>query len=174
MKMSKTKLILHPVRMKIIQSLINGKKFTVNQIAERVKDVPQATLYRQLNTLLEADLIEVVQENQVRGTIEKVYALKEQSVHSMEEFLSLNKEEHLELFLTFTTELVGQFENYLAQDDIDLVKDGAGYRIAKLYLTDLEYLDLVKGIGSLIQKASLNEPSPERKAKNIATIIIPE
>lgn len=174
MKMSKIKLILHPVRMKIIQSLINGKKFTVNQIAERVKDVPQATLYRQLNTLLEADLIEVVQENQVRGTIEKVYALKEQSVHSMEEFLSLNKEEHLELFLTFTTELVGQFENYLAQDDIDLVKDGAGYRIAKLYLTDLEYLDLVKGIGSLIQKASLNEPSPERKAKNIATIIIPE
>lgn len=83
MKMSKIKLILHPVRMKIIQSLINGKKFTVNQIAERVKDVPQATLYRQLNTLLEADLIEVVQENQVRGTIEKVYALKEQSVHSM-------------------------------------------------------------------------------------------
>lgn len=62
----------------------------------------------------------------------------------------------------------------MAQDDIDLVKDGAGYRIAKLYLTDLEYLDLVKGIGSLIQKASLNEPSPERKAKNIATIIIPE
>ena len=174
MKQSKTKLILHPVRMKIIQSLINGKQLTVQQISERVKDIPQATLYRQLSTLLEADLIQVVQENQIRVTVEKVYALKEQSINSQEEFLNLSKEEHLELFLTFTTQLLGLYENYLNQGDGDLVRDGAGYRVAMLYLSDEEYMELMKNIGSLIQKATLNEPSPERKAKNIATIIIPD
>lgn len=174
MKHSRTKLILHPVRMKIIQSLINGKQLTVQQISDRVQDVPQATLYRQLTTLLEADLIQVVQENQIRGTIEKVYALKEQTINSQEEFLNLSKEEHLELFLTFMTHLLGLYENYLNQGDVDLLNDGVGYRIAKLYLSDEEYMELVKNIGSLIQKAALNEPAPERKAKNLATIIIPD
>jgi DNA-binding PadR family transcriptional regulator len=131
-------------------------------------------LYRQLNTLLEADLIQVVQENQIRGTVEKVYALKEQSVNSMEDFLKLSKEDHLELFLTFTTQLVGQFENYLNQEDIDFIRDGVSYRVAKLYLTDEEFKELVINIGALIQKAALNQPSPERKARNFATIIIPK
>ena len=76
MNQSKMKLILHPVRMKIIQSLLNGKNLTVQQLSQRAKDVPQATLYRHLNKLLEADFIQVVQENQIRGTVEKVYALK--------------------------------------------------------------------------------------------------
>jgi DNA-binding transcriptional ArsR family regulator len=174
MKHSKTKLILHPVRMKIVQSLINGKKLTVQQIAERVKDVPQATLYRQLNTLLEAEIIQVVQENQIRGTVEKIYALKERSVQTQKEFLDLSKEQQLELFLSFTTHLLGLYENYLDQDGVDLLKDGVGYRMAKLYLSDEEHMELIKNIGKLIHAATLNEPSPERKIKNIATIVIPE
>ncbi|PLT32118.1 helix-turn-helix domain-containing protein [Bacillus sp. V5-8f] len=173
MALSKTKLILHPVRMKIIQSLI-GRELTVQQLAARIKDVPQATLYRHLGKLLEADLIKVVQENQIRGTVEKVYALKEQTVTSQEEFFNLSKEEHLELFLTFAAQLAGLYENYLNQEDIDLVRDGVSYRVANLYLSDTEFLDLVQKIGGLIQEAALNDPTPQRKARNFASIVIPE
>lgn len=171
---SKAKLILHPVRLKIIQSLINGKQLTVQEIGKRNMDIPQATLYRQLNTLLESDIVEVVQENPIRGTIEKVYALKETETPSMEEFLNLSKEEHLELFLSFTTQLISQYETYLNKKDIDFIKDGVSYRVAKLYLSDQEFIDLIKQIGSLIQQATLNEPAPDRKARNFATIIIPD
>lgn len=174
MKNSKTKLILHPVRMKIVQSLLNGKKKNVQQLAEQMKDVPQATLYRHISKLLEADVIEVVQENQIRGTVEKVYGLKELSINSQEELLSLSKDQHLELFLTFTTQLLNLYENYLSQEDVDLVRDGVSYRVANLYLTDDEFMELAKGIGMLIQEAMLNEPTPERKGRNIATIVIPE
>lgn len=174
MKHSKMKLILHPVRMKVIQSLVNGRKLTVQQLTERMKDVPQATLYRHINMLLEAGVIEVVQENQIRGTVEKVFALKEQTLEAQDEFLNLSKEEHLELFFTFTTQLLGLYETYLNKGDIDLVKDGVGYRVANLHVTDEEYGELVQKIGALIGEVSLNEPSSERKVKNIATIIIPE
>ncbi len=174
MDQSKMKLILHPVRMKIIQSLLNGKNMTVQQLSQRAKDVPQATLYRHLNKLLEADLIQVVKENQIRGAVEKVYALKEPPVHSQEDFLHLSKEEHLELFLTFTTHLLGMYENYLQQDEVDLVKDGVSYTVANLYLSDREFMELMQGFATLIQKAMKNEPSPERKTRNFATIVIPE
>lgn len=171
---AKAKLILHPVRLKIIQSLTNGQHLTAQTIAERNKDIPQATLYRQLNTLLEAEIIQVVQENQIRGTIEKVYALKEPTIQSQQDFLSLSKEEHFELFLTFTTHLLAQYEAYLDKDDVDLVRDGVSYRIAKLHLSDEEFKDLAVKMGTLLQEAMQNEPSLERKPRNLATIIIPD
>ena len=70
--------ILHPVRMRIMQSLLGGKELTAQEISKRVSDVPQASLYRHLNRLLEAEVLEVVEENKVRGTMEKVYALSNQ------------------------------------------------------------------------------------------------
>lgn len=168
------KIILHPVRMKIIQALMNGKEMTVQEVAQRVEDVPQATLYRHLNKLFDAGFIHVVRENPVRGTVEKVYALKEPDIQSQEDFLKLTKEEHLELFLTFTTQLFSLYESYLSQDHVDLVKDGVSYTVANLYLSDEEFMELMQGIGALIQPAIKNEPTPDRKARNIATIIIPE
>ncbi|WP_428911480.1 helix-turn-helix domain-containing protein [Niallia sp. Krafla_26] len=174
MNASKIKTILHPVRMKIIQALINGKEMTAQELAQWAEDVPQATLYRHINKLLDADFIEIVQENPVRGTVEKVYALKEPDVQSQEDYLKLSKEEHLELFLTFTTQLLSLYESYLAQDDVDIVKDGVSYTMANLYLSDQEFMELMQGIGSLIGSAIKNEPTPERRARNIATVIIPE
>ena len=174
MSASKMKVILHPVRMKIIQALINGKEMTVQELSKWAEDVPQATLYRHLNKLLDAGFIRVVQENPVRGTVEKVYALKEPDVQSQEDFLKLTKEEHLELFLTFTTQLMSLYESYLSQEGVDLVKDGVSYTIANLNLRDEEFMELMQGIGTLIQLALANEPKPDRKPRNIATIVIPD
>jgi DNA-binding transcriptional ArsR family regulator len=174
MKNSRAKLFFHPVRLKIIQTLLNYQQQSVGQIAEILSDVPQATLYRQLNKLLEADVIEVVQENQIRGTIEKVYSLKQPQIHTNEELLSLSRDQHLELFLSFTTQLLNLYENYLNQGDVDLLRDGVTYRVANLFLTDEEYLDLVKKMSTLLQQAMLNKPTPERREINIATIVIPE
>jgi DNA-binding transcriptional ArsR family regulator len=174
MKQINAKMILHPVRIKIIQSLINGKHMTVQQISERVGNVPQATLYRQLNTLLKAGFLEVVEENQVRGTLEKVYGLKEPSIQSQEDLKKLTKEEHLHLFLLFQSLLMDHYENYLEQEDIDLIKDGVSYRVANLQLTDQEFAELTRKISVLLMEAMNNEPSPERTPRNFATIIIPE
>ncbi|WP_199478527.1 helix-turn-helix domain-containing protein [Peribacillus saganii] len=57
------------------------------------------------------------------------------------------------------------------QEHGDLLTDGDMYRAAGLNLSDSEFMELMRGIGALIQKAMLNEPSPERTARNIATII---
>lgn len=170
----KMNLILHPVRMKLVQSLLNGKTMTVQQLAERTKDVPQATLYRHLNKLLEANVIKVVQENQIRGTVEKVYALNEPSIHTEEDLLNLSKEEHLELFMHFSTHLMGMYEKYLQQGETDLKKDGVSYRVANVYLSDSEFAQLANGMAGLIIEAMQKEPSPERTSRNIATIVIPD
>ena len=57
MKESKISILLNPIRMKIIQTLLVGQRLTVQQMNERLPDVPPATMYRHLNKLLGAELI---------------------------------------------------------------------------------------------------------------------
>ncbi|MCM3440635.1 helix-turn-helix domain-containing protein [Metabacillus halosaccharovorans] len=171
---SKAKLILHPVRMKIVQTLIGRKELNVQQIQARLTEVPQATLYRHLNKLLEGNVIQVVKENQIRGTVEKFYALNEQEQSATGDLQKLNRDEHLHLFLTFMTHVLGQYEAYLQQDEIDLVKDGVSFRQAMIYLSDQEFQEFIAEMSEVFLRVINNEPSNERKARNISTIFIPD
>jgi DNA-binding transcriptional ArsR family regulator len=171
---SKAKLILHPVRMKIVQTLIGGRELNVQDIAQKLTDVPQATLYRHLNKLLEAEVIRVVRENQIRGTVEKIFALSEHEIGGKEDLEKLSRDEHLNLFLTFMTHLLGKYENYLKQDQIDLFEDGVSFREATVYLSDDEFKDFALELSKLMKKVIENEPSCDRQARHIASIFIPE
>ncbi|PMC39198.1 transcriptional regulator [Bacillus sp. UMB0899] len=171
---SKAKIILHPVRMKIVQTLIGKEKLNVQEIQARLNEVPQATLYRHLNKLLEADVIQVVEENKIRGTVEKFYALNVKEQSTTEDFQKLSREEHLNLFLTFMTHLLGQYEAYLQQDEIDLMKDGVSFREAMIYLSDQEFQEFISELSKVYLKVIENEPTSERKARHISTIMIPD
>jgi DNA-binding transcriptional ArsR family regulator len=67
-------LALHPVRLRILMA-VAGRQLTVQQMAKLLDGIPQATLYRHVNALADCDILQVVSENPVRGTTEKVYML---------------------------------------------------------------------------------------------------
>src|SRR2546430_2345141 len=80
MPIPKAELIVHPVRLRILEAA-QRQKLTSRQIAEYLPDVPQATLYRQIKLLLDGGLLEVVEERLVHGIVEKVYTLPEGAGH---------------------------------------------------------------------------------------------
>ncbi|OCA87143.1 helix-turn-helix domain-containing protein [Bacillus wudalianchiensis] len=174
-KESKGEVLLHPVRMKIVQTLVNGRKLTVQQMGEKLPDVPQASLYRHLKKLVEADLVIIAEENQVRGTVEKVYALPETSqAMAPEEFLSLSKEEHVSYFIKFMATVLADFESYVNQDSFDFLKDGAGYRQAMFYASDEEFKHFLTVLGQEMMKLIQNEPAPGRRRRTMSTIVTAE
>jgi DNA-binding transcriptional ArsR family regulator len=67
--------LLHPVRMRVVLALAGGQPMTVQELAERLGDVPIATLYRHVRTLAEAGILVTAGERQVRGTVERSYTL---------------------------------------------------------------------------------------------------
>ncbi|MBS4201025.1 helix-turn-helix domain-containing protein [Bacillus sp. FJAT-49732] len=175
MKESKADVILHPVRMRIIQTLINGRKLTVQQIGEKLHDIPQATLYRHLNKLLQAKVIEVVEENPIRGAVEKVYALPEQAGSiSPEEISKWTKEEHMDSFMKFISVVLADFERYVSQKEFDMQKDGAGYRQISFYATDEEYLEFLQTLSSAAVKLLQNEEGENRRKRTFTTIVTSE
>jgi DNA-binding transcriptional ArsR family regulator len=166
--------ILNPIRMRIIQSLARNKKMTVQQIAQELPEVPQATLYRHLNKLLEAKAIMVVQENKIRGVIEKVYAISTNPYETATKDLDeKGKGETLKLFYNYLMSLLGDFEGYLQADNIDLIRDGVSFRSAALYLSDEEYAEFFKDIIHAFDKVINNGPAPGRRLRKVSTISMP-
>ncbi|MED4601085.1 helix-turn-helix domain-containing protein [Paenibacillus validus] len=172
---SKADLILHPVRLKIIQALIQGRKLTRQQLSALFPDIPQATMYRHLNKLEQAGLIVVVEQRKQRGAKEKWYAIGEhaESVPN-EELTAMSAEEHMELFMKFVSGLIGDFGRYVAQDEYDMQRDGISMRQTTLYLSDDEYRELFEEIKASLMRRMDNGPAPDRRRRAFTNIVIPE
>lgn len=56
--------------------LLGSKAQTPIELHGQLKDVPLGTLYRHLNVLLECDIVQVVRERRVHGTVERQFALR--------------------------------------------------------------------------------------------------
>ncbi|MGM0751834.1 MAG: helix-turn-helix domain-containing protein [Bacillota bacterium] len=168
-----TDLILHPIRMRIIQHLSKGAA-TVHELKEWMADVPQATLYRHLNRLTKSEIIYVIHERKIRGAVEKTYAIQEDSPYmSVEELGQLTGEEHLKLFMTFLSSVTGQARSYLLNHQ-DPSVDSFGYHQLDLYLTPDELKELNEGMNELLSKFKSNRPTEENDRISLIQMLIPD
>jgi DNA-binding transcriptional ArsR family regulator len=168
-------LVLHPIRMRIIMALA-GRELTAQQLAETLGDVPPATLYRHLNRLTKADILEVAAERHVRGTLEKVYTLSHQGAFlNAQEFAAINREDHLHYFTTFIATVLDDFSRYVNNaEPFDVIADGVGYQKFPLELSDEEFITVAKGINTAIIPYLNNPPAPGRKRRIFTTIVMPD
>ncbi|WP_195575871.1 helix-turn-helix domain-containing protein [Paenibacillus sp. 1001270B_150601_E10] len=174
MKNSKADLLLHPIRLRIIQIFIGGRELTVQQVAEYLKDIPQATLYRHFNLLVQGNMLSVVKHNQVRGAIEKVYAITNNADNRMSNGEKVDREDLMKQFMLFISMLIDDFEAYTSREnEIDPFQDGVGFRQASFFLSDKELHQLYEKIGKAFQEVAHNEPSADRKRRTISTILMP-
>ncbi|NJJ38519.1 helix-turn-helix domain-containing protein [Paenibacillus apii] len=174
MAQSKADLILHPIRMRIIQALVNGRRRTTQQLVKELEDIPQATMYRHLNKLLKAGVLEVAEENKVRGAVEKVYYLSQGGEDATPaDTTERASGEHMAFFLKFASSLIGDFSAYVQQEKYDMRQDGVSIRQVQLYLTDEEYAQLLEDMRRPMQKYTGNESGEGRRRRMISTIVIP-
>jgi DNA-binding transcriptional ArsR family regulator len=170
----KADLILHPIRLRILQAFIGDRQLSPRQLCEILSDVPQATLYRHFNKLTQAGILTVVAERAVRGTVEKFYSLQEQNAElSSQDLAVLSREDHQRYFIAFIATLLTEFEQYLQRDEIDLEKDGVGYRQVALHLSEEELEQLTQSLHETLKPFLENKPSKQRERFLLSSILIP-
>lgn len=172
MVQSKADVLLHPVRMKIIQALA-GQSLTVQELLKEIKDVPQATMYRHLNLLKKHEIIFVQSEQKIRGVTERTYSLDPQkSFLSEEEAKSISNEEHLQYSIKYYTNVLRLMEDYL-KEDINYNEDAFGYHLLELQLNDQEKQKFLEDYQQLIMKYQF-ERREDRSTVTMATAFIPK
>jgi DNA-binding transcriptional ArsR family regulator len=162
-------LALHPVRIRILRA-VAGARLTTHDLVALLPDIPQATLYRHLATLVKASLLEVVEERKVRGAVERVYALPARGA-TLD--ATATAEEHERDFTAFMSSLLSEFSRYLAREHIDFAADGVGYHQLVLHLTDAELGQFAAGLNALVGPLLGNEPGNGRVPRLLATILLP-
>ncbi|MFJ2030101.1 helix-turn-helix domain-containing protein [Streptosporangium sp. NPDC087985] len=172
--MRRAEVVLHPVRLRILQAFIGRRTLTVRDLAALLPDVPQATLYRHLGTLAAAEVLRVVEERRVRGAVERVFALPDASAElTGTDLEGATPEDHLRYFATFLATLQGEFARYLGRPGIDLMADGVGYRTSTVNLTDEEFLAFMTTLNKLVTEAAEKPPAPDRRRRVFARVVMP-
>jgi DNA-binding transcriptional ArsR family regulator len=163
-------LVLHPVRLRIVQSIGAGE-VTTAALAAKLPDVPQATLYRHVSRLVEGGLLESVAERRVRGATERTYRLAAGAAIALPPGAGI--QEHMAAFTKFAGALVADYARYAATPGADPANDGAGFRQVTLWLDDDEFAEFARGFGDVLQKAAAHKPGGQRQPITLSTVLIP-
>jgi DNA-binding transcriptional ArsR family regulator len=119
MPLSTADLITHPLRARILVGLM-GRELTTGQLARLLPEVPRASLYRHVRRLLDGGLLRIVREVPVRGTLEKVYAVRRDAGQiPAGDVARASRAEHLRHFRTFLETMAECYRAYLEGEDVD-------------------------------------------------------
>ena len=172
--MATADLLLHPVRLRIVEAFLGDRALTTSALAAELADVPPASLYRHVARLVNAGVLAIVAERRVRGALERTYVLRlTAAAIGLDEVAAMSADDHRQAFTAFVAGLLGDFDRYLARGDIDLLRDGVSYRLAGLWLDDGEYADLLRELTRVLQPRLANPPRPGRKRRILGYVLLP-
>jgi hypothetical protein len=166
-------LLLHPVRLRIVQAFLGDRALTTSQLSTELSDIPAASLYRHVARLVHAGVLQVVAERRVRGAVERTYVLRLKAARvGLNEVASMSADDHRQMFMAFTAALLADFDRYLRRPGFDLLRDGVAYAIDAMWLDDAEYRDLMLEIYRVLEPRRANLPKKGRKRRMIASVLL--
>lgn len=159
--------MLNPVRMRIIQEFSAKQSMTTTEICEKISDVPRTTMYRHINILLDNDILSVVSEKKIRGSLERTLALNIGGItkHNTLENASQNA-------LAFLINRYARFHNYFSGENPDPAKDKIFLNNTVLMMDDNEFDQFLLDMRRLLIKYNF-EAANGRKARDISIISSP-
>ena len=174
-RMRPADVVLHPVRMRIVQTFLGDRELTTGDIRTEIPDVPSATLYRQVAALTQGGVLQVVDEKRVRGAVERTYVLRTGAAYvDADEAREMTVEEHRQVFLTFAVGLLADFDRYLDRGDVDPARDLVGFTKNAMYLTDEELAEVVEELRALLHPRLALPPAPGRTRRLLTTVLLPD
>jgi DNA-binding transcriptional ArsR family regulator len=167
-------LLLHPVRLRIVQAYLGDRALTTTELRSELPDVSAASLYRHVARLVDAGVLAAVAERRVRGALERTYVLRLAAASiGLNELAKMSADEHRQAFMAFVAALLADFDRYLARGDVDLLRDGVSYRLAGIWLDDAELTELLRELVTVLQPRLANAPKPGRKRRILGTVLLP-
>lgn len=176
---NKVEILMHPVRIKICQALLRNKEqgLTPLEMVKILKDVPQATLYRQIQILVDAGIISVIQEKKVKSVSEKYYAINENEMRiNGDEWSQVSINEKLDYISYYQLLLMTQYKTYLEKlEEENYREDRSTFSVVELKLDENHFTQFQNELNELMTKYfHATNNSPEAPARTVAITIIPE
>lgn len=170
----KANLLIHPVRLKIIQA-IAGAKLTTQQIADALPGIPKSSIYRHLKKLLDGGLVSVVTTVPVKGVEEKVYALAQTPHINQDDIQQMTQDDHLHFFAAYLATLLQDFADFLSSaDQHNFLAERVGYSEIRFFASSSELDAFQQTLGEALARLATNPSSPDRLPRKLVFISHPD
>lgn len=167
-------LLLHPVRLRILQAFLGDRALTTSQLSAELSDVPAASLYRHVARLVQGGALQVVAERRIRGAVERTYVLRQAAARvRLDEIAAMQPHEVRAMFMAFAAGLIGDFDRYLQRGAPDLVRDGVAFGIEGLWLDDAEFAEMMRDLYRVLDSRRRNLPGKGRRRRLLASVLLP-
>lgn len=167
-------LMLHPVRLRIVNAFAGGDTLSTAELRARLPQVAQATMYRHVAQLVRGGLIEVEEEVPVRGVVERRYRLRVARARiDAQAGAGMTRAEHRKAFAAAVGALLMDFDAYIARPSAQPLTDRVGYRQGTVWLRPDEADDLARAVGRALAACSNNGPGKGRRPYRVSPILFP-
>ncbi|MCD5345891.1 helix-turn-helix domain-containing protein [Agromyces sp. H3Y2-19a] len=170
--------VMHPVRLRIVQQLGEGRRVTTSDLRDALPDVAQATLYRHIAALVDAGIVAVVDERRVRGAVERTFALGDRMAHvDHDELREMGERELQQSFLTFLAHLGEDFDRASAGADF---REFLGFGQVRLHVGTDDLSRIQAGLGELLAPYLAPQVDDEqggasgRRTVMLSTVLMPD
>lgn len=167
-------LLLHPVRMRVVHAMHDGRTRTTSELCALLPDVSKATVYRHVGLLADGGLLVVEGEQRVRGSVERRYRLhRARTVIDEAAAASMSPEDYRRGFAVAMATLLAEFNAYLDREGADPAADLVGFRQHALWLSQDELVEMISEMRDVIAARMGHTPSPERTRHLLSPILFP-
>ena len=154
--------------------MLSDLELTTAELGARIPDASKAMLYRHVDLLAGAGILEVAGERRVRGAVERRYRLRRDRVTvDADAAASLALDDHRRVFATSMAVLVAEFNAYLDRENSNPADDLVGYRQHAVWLNRAELEELIVALRRVLVPRLANEPAPERAQYLVSPILFP-
>ena len=137
-------------------------------------DVSKATVYRHVEILSSAGILEVADEWRIRGAVERQYRLRQdRAIIDADALEALSAEDYRRGFAAAIAILVAEFNTYLQKDNVDPTADLVGFRQHAIWLSRDELIEMIGELRSAIAPRLTNPQSPVRAQYLLSPILFP-
>ncbi|GAA3408273.1 helix-turn-helix domain-containing protein [Streptosporangium vulgare] len=172
--MNTFELLGHPIRLRVVHAMRGGRTLTTSQLCARIPDVSKATVYRHVDLLAAGGILEVAEEQRVRGAVERRYRLRQdRATIDASTIESMSLDDHRRGFATAMATLLAEFNAYLDREHADPVADLVGYRQHATWLSRDELLEMIGELRAAIAPRLANRPAPGRARYLLSPILFP-
>lgn len=174
MAMDTVDLLLHPVRLRIVHAFSSDRALTTAEVAARMPEVSQATVYRHIGVLAEAGVLDVQEEHRVRGAVERRYRLRpDRPAIDGAAAAAMSPVDHQRAFGIAMATLIAEFNAYLERDGADPIADAVGYRQIPLWLSKDDLAAIQDGTRRLLAERLQQGPAADRKRYLLSPVLFP-
>lgn len=160
-------IMLNPTRMRIVQAFASRNSMTANEVCNVIHDVPRTTLYRHINILIEANILTILEEKKIRGSVERTLALNLNEINTRSGTKNIPQQA-----FGFLMGIYAKFEKYFSKNGFATGNNKVFFNNTVMMMTDDEFDEFLSDLQMLLVKYHYGA-ADGRKPRDISIISAP-